>query len=69
MDIADILATVTRDHHVALGTVDDETHASEMQLDLRLLTQAWISERVAPELLPYPTHLMERVTQRIREQV
>lgn len=69
MDIADILASVTRDHHDAHGTVDLESQASGKQLDLQLLTRAWISERVTPELLPYPAALMERVSQRIREQV
>jgi len=69
MDIADILASVTRDHHEALGTVTLESEASEKQLDLQLLTRAWISERVTPELLPYPAELMDRVTQRIRGQV
>lgn len=69
MDIADILASVTRDHHAALGTDTLESEASEKQLDLQLLTRAWISERVTPELLPYPAELMDRVTQRIREQV
>jgi len=69
MDIVDILASVTRDHHEALGTVSLESPASEKQLDLQLLTRAWVSERVTPELMPYPTELMDRVTQRIREQV
>jgi GINS complex subunit 4 len=69
MDIDDILASVTRDHHTALGTVDKDAEASQAQLDLQLLTRAWVSERVTPELLPYPTALMERVMQRIRDQV
>jgi len=69
MDIADILASVTRDHHEALGTINLESQASEKQLDLQSLTRAWVSERVTPELLPYPTELMDRVNKRIREQV
>lgn len=69
MNIADILASVTRDHHDALGTVNLESQSSEKQLDLQLLTRAWVSERVTPELLPYPTELMDRMTQRIRDQV
>lgn len=69
MNIADILASVTRDHHDTLGTVNPESQSAEKQLDLQLLTRAWVSERVTPELLPYPTELMDRVTQRIRDQV
>lgn len=69
MDIDDILASVTRDHHAALGTVDKDAEASQAQLDLHLLTRAWVSERVTPELLPYPAELMERVMKRIRDQV
>lgn len=37
--------------------------------DLQELTQAWISERMAPELLEYKDLLIERVLSRIREQV
>jgi len=37
--------------------------------DLQELTQAWISERMAPELLEYKDALIERILSRIREQV
>lgn len=37
--------------------------------DLQELTRAWITERSAPELLPWPESLMERVLERIRRQV
>ena len=57
MDIDDILAEVTAD------AVPQETR------DLQELTRAWVSERVAPEILPYPEGLMERVLERIRRQV
>jgi len=67
--IADILASVSRDHHAALGTVDVDAVANQAQLDLQLLTRAWVSERVTPELLPYPSALMDRVMRRIRGQV
>lgn len=69
MDINDILAAVTRDHHDALGTTNVEAEATQKQQDLQLLTRAWVSERVTPELLPYPSDLMVRVMQRIRDQV
>ena len=29
--------------------------------DLQALTRAWVNERVAPEVLPWPGELMERV--------
>ena len=57
MDIDDILADVSR--------------AAEPQesRDLQELTRAWVAERVAPEVLPYPVELIERVMERIRRQV
>ena len=60
--ISDILASVTRAHHATNGTSD----SNEPEQDLQHLTRAWIAERVAPELLPYPTEMMDRVTRRIR---
>lgn len=57
MDIDDILAEV--DGQV----IPQET------LDLQALTRAWVSERVGPELMPYPEQLMERTMARIRRQV
>ena len=57
MDIDDILAGV--DHNV----LPQETQ------DLQELTRAWVAERSAPEILPWPTSLMERILDRIRRQV
>ncbi|CCH43448.1 DNA replication complex GINS protein [Wickerhamomyces ciferrii] len=37
--------------------------------DIQELTQAWISERMSPELLDYKDSLIERLLSRIREQV
>ncbi|MCJ1479936.1 GINS complex subunit [Schaereria dolodes] len=37
--------------------------------DLQELTRAWIIERSAPEILQWPQQLMERVMERIRQQV
>ena len=57
MDIDDILAEV-------------DGHAVPSQArDLQELTRAWLNERSAPELLPWPDSLMERVLERIRRQV
>ncbi|KAF2755779.1 GINS complex, Sld5 component [Pseudovirgaria hyperparasitica] len=58
MDIDDILAEVSSAALIAPGT-----------RDLHALTRAWVAERVAPELLPYPTPLLDRVLARISEQV
>lgn len=66
MDISDILASVTRDANSALGI---DTENEQQQQDLQLLTRAWISERVSPELRSYPTQLMDRVMTRLRAQV
>lgn len=57
MDIDDLLAEVTVD------TTPRETR------DLQELTRLWVAERVAPEILPWPSDLMDRVLDRIRRQV
>lgn len=57
MDIDDILAEVEE------STVPQETR------DLQELTRTWVNERSAPELLPWPAELMDRVLERIRQQV
>jgi GINS complex subunit 4 len=57
MDIDDLLA------EVAVDSVPQETR------DLQELTRSWVAERVAPEILPWPSDLMERVLGRIGRQV
>lgn len=57
MDIDDILAEVDS------RSVPQETR------DLQDLTRAWVNERSAPEILPWPDALMDRVLARIRKQV
>jgi len=57
-DIADILATVSGG-----PLIPPET------LDLQALTRAWVNERTAPELLPYPAELVDRTTARVARQV
>ncbi|KAL8771892.1 MAG: hypothetical protein Q9209_002830 [Squamulea sp. 1 TL-2023] len=57
MDIDDILAEVSGDG------LPLETR------DLQRLTRAWVTERSAPELLPWPSDLMERVLGRIHQQI
>ncbi|KAK3111483.1 GINS complex subunit [Teratosphaeriaceae sp. CCFEE 6253] len=56
-DIADILASVSA------------PITPQRTLDLQALTRAWIAERTAPELLPYPTDLIDRVMDRVKEQI
>jgi GINS complex subunit 4 len=56
-DIQDILASVSA------PSIPQRT------LDLQALTRAWVNERTAPELLPYPTGLIERVMERAKKQV
>ena len=53
--IDDILAAVTGGR--AGTNVQDDT--TERQNDLQLLTRAWTSERVSPELMPYPAELIK----------
>ncbi|KAH9861762.1 hypothetical protein J1614_011515 [Plenodomus biglobosus] len=57
MDIDDLLA------EVAVDSTPQETR------DLQELTRCWVAERVAPELLPWPSELMERVLERVRRQI
>ncbi|KAF1979840.1 GINS complex, Sld5 component [Bimuria novae-zelandiae CBS 107.79] len=57
MDIDDLLAEVSVD------SISQETR------DLQELTRSWVAERVAPEILPWPSDLMERVLDRIRRQI
>ncbi|GAB7355407.1 hypothetical protein MBLNU459_g5924t1 [Dothideomycetes sp. NU459] len=57
MDIDDILASVSA------------PRIPQRTLDLQALTRAWVSERTAPELLPYPASLVERVMERLRMQI
>ncbi|KAI9725552.1 MAG: GINS complex subunit [Chrysothrix sp. TS-e1954] len=61
--IADILDSVTRSHNATAAGFSD---TAQQQHDLQLLSQAWVAERVAPELLPYPAELMERTMTRMR---
>lgn len=57
MDIDDILADL------------DAQQVPQNENDLQALTRLWVAERCAPELLPYPTELMDRVLARISEQI
>lgn len=57
MDIEDILAEA------------GGQSAAQETSDLQALVRAWITERSAPEILPWPDSLMERVLRRINQQV
>jgi len=58
MNIDDILASVSNNERIPQRTSD-----------LQALTRAWVAERCAPELLPYPEELVDRVMERIKTQV
>ncbi|KAG0636142.1 hypothetical protein HOY80DRAFT_978988 [Tuber brumale] len=57
MDIDDLLQELD-DNKVPGGT-----------RDINDLTQSWIAERTAPEILPFQTALLERLMERIRQQI
>lgn len=57
MDIDDLLQEFD-DNSVPAGT-----------RDINDLTQAWIAERTAPEILPFQNDLLERLMDRVRQQV
>lgn len=58
MDIDDILANLGPSPIIPQETTD-----------LQALTRAWVTERCAPEILPWPESLIERVLDRINAQV
>ena len=57
MNIDDILAEAGADVTI------------QQSQDLQDLSRAWVTERSAPEILPWPDALMERVLERIHQQV
>ncbi|KEQ72044.1 DNA replication complex GINS protein SLD5 [Aureobasidium namibiae CBS 147.97] len=58
MNIDDILASVSNNERIP-----------QRASDLQALTRAWVAERCAPELLPYPEELVDRVMERIKTQI
>jgi GINS complex subunit 4 len=64
LDISDILADV---HSSSLSP--QEQLASTAHLDHQQLTRLWISERTCPDILPWPTELMQRVMARVQAQI
>ncbi|RAL01378.1 putative GINS DNA replication complex subunit Sld5 [Aspergillus ibericus CBS 121593] len=60
MDIDDILAAVDR---------PDASTPESAALDHQLLTRFWVAERGVSELLPWPAALMERMMDRVRNQI
>ncbi|KAF7504393.1 hypothetical protein GJ744_002259 [Endocarpon pusillum] len=60
MDIDDILADLDR---------TEPTAKASTALDHQQLTRFWISERAAPDVLRWPTDLMDRVIGRVRQQI
>lgn len=60
LDITDILAAVSA------GPAQTPTSRAR---DQQALTRAWINERTAPALLPYPTALLARCTAAVAGQI
>ncbi|KAL2854484.1 hypothetical protein BJY01DRAFT_31166 [Aspergillus pseudoustus] len=60
MDIDDILASVDR---------SDVSSPESTALDHQLITRFWVAERSVPELLPWPARLMDRMMERVRQQI
>ncbi|EKD20664.1 uncharacterized protein L3040_006387 [Drepanopeziza brunnea f. sp. 'multigermtubi'] len=85
MDISDILHDLNANHHTyeaPFADGDDEfgrgngngngsgSGKPSGQADLQALTRAWINERGAAELLPWPRDgLIDRATNRIKQQI
>ncbi|KAL5043342.1 hypothetical protein BDW71DRAFT_121207 [Aspergillus fruticulosus] len=60
MEIDDILASVDQ---------SDISSPESTVLDHQLLTRFWVAERSVPELLPWPARLMDRMMERVRQQI
>lgn len=43
--------------------------ARDASKDIQNLTTAWVAERTAPEIMPFQAALVERLTERIRQQI
>ena len=73
IDISDILAEAGRpslhSHSQYAPSGHQPYDADSAHTDHQLLTRAWTSERCTPDLLPYPTELMQRVMERVRSQI
>jgi GINS complex subunit 4 len=70
MDISDILTSIA---HPRTNNTTSSSHNAPRQhprhLDQQALTRAWINERVAPELLPYPSELIQRCSKAVAGQI
>ncbi|KAK8178748.1 hypothetical protein BC567DRAFT_196213 [Phyllosticta citribraziliensis] len=69
MEIDDILADVDQTFAAQTRPAGGLPDAASAAADLQDLTRRWVAERVAPEVLPWPEDLMERVMRRIRGQI
>jgi GINS complex subunit 4 len=76
MDISDILTSISVPHprpHTtsSRSTTNLTSNPSHhpRHLDQQALTRAWINERVAPELLPYPSELIARCSKAVEKQI
>ncbi|OAP61969.1 hypothetical protein AYL99_04172 [Fonsecaea erecta] len=69
VDISDILADVSHSQPYSTTTHPYSISDTDAFIDHQLLTRAWTSERCAPDLLPYPTELMNRVLARVQAQI
>lgn len=74
VDISDILADISRPSipSQTTSTSPYDTYRYDAAIaatDHVLLTRAWTTERCTPSLLPYPTALVDRIMDRVRDQI
>ncbi|KAJ9660543.1 hypothetical protein H2198_002480 [Neophaeococcomyces mojaviensis] len=69
IDIADILADISRPSGQQSSHPTDSYDASTAYTDHILLTRAWTTERCTPTLQQYPASLIDRVMNRLRAQI
>lgn len=56
------------DLHASRGR-SEQLIEKEKEQDIKLLRQAWIKEKMVPDILPYEEGLIERIIERIRNQL
>ena len=64
LDISDILADIHSPEPLSQSHL-----TSTAYIDHQQLTRLWTSERTCPDILPWPTELMQRVMARVRAQI
>ena len=55
--------------HASRGAGNERANEREKDEDMKFLREAWIKEKMVPDILPYEEGLIERILERIRTQL